>query len=79
MLSGLYEFPWGEEKLFLEQNPQDTNQEVSHVFSHFKLILHIYKIITTQISEKGKWVKVDDLAKYPFSTLMKKVGKKVFI
>ena len=79
LLSGLYEFPWGEEKLFLEQNPQDTNQEVSHVFSHFKLILHIYKIITTQISEKGEWVKVDDLAKYPFSTLMKKVGKKVFI
>ena len=73
LLSGLYEFPWSEEELFATFPKTDTNVEVTHVFTHFKLVLHIYKINHQTIAGEGIWVKIADLTKYPFSTLMKKV------
>ena len=75
LLSGLYEFPWSEEKLFSELPQQDTQKEITHVFTHFKLVLHIYKIKTEQVSKPGQWVAIENLPNYPFSTLMKKVAK----
>ncbi len=75
LLSGLYEFPWSEEKLFSELPQQDTQKEITHVFTHFKLVLHIYKIQTEQMSEPGQWVARENLSNYPFSTLMKKVER----
>ena len=75
LLSGLYEFPWSEEKLFSELPQQDTQKEITHVFTHFKLVLHIYKIQTEQMSEPGQWVERENLSNYPFSTLMKKVER----
>ena len=75
LLSGLYEFPWSEEKLFTELPQKDKKKEVTHIFTHFKLVLHIYKIQTEQIDASGQWVSRDEIPNYPFSTLMKKVGR----
>lgn len=77
LLSGLYEFPWCDEgKLFENSNPQDTGQEVSHVFTHFKLTLRIYSLKLEQKPSDGFFVPVTSLSAYPFSTLMTKVYKR---
>ena len=78
LLSGLYEFPWSEDKLFTELPQQDTQKEVTHIFTHFKLVLHIYKIQTEQIDASGQWLSRDEIPNYPFSTLMKKVGRYLY-
>lgn len=76
LLSGLYEFPWIEEGT-LFPDAQDTENEVTHVFTHFKLILRIYTLRTddSPLSD-GMFVNPKTLENYPFSTLMKKVIKK---
>lgn len=76
LLSGLYEFPWtGEGTLFSDVH--DTENEVTHVFTHFRLILRIYtfKADISPLSD-GMFVSPKTLENYPFSTLMKKVIKK---
>lgn len=75
LLSGLYEFPWSEEELFASLPKIDTEIEVTHIFTHFKLVLHIYKISNQTIQGDGHWVKIANLKEYPFSTLMKKVSQ----
>lgn len=72
LLSGLYEFPW-DEKPGAEYI--DTEITVTHVFTHFKLILNLCLICATEIVLDGQFVPVSDLDKYPMSTLMKKVIK----
>lgn len=76
LLSGLYEFPWIDEGT-LFTNAKDTGNEVTHVFTHFKLTLSIYtlKTATSPLSD-GMFVAPETLENYPFSTLMKKVIKK---
>ena len=77
LLSGLYEFPWVDDgKLYAEAN--DTQKEVVHVFTHFKLILRIY-IMQKDSSplNDGIFVAPQNLAQYPMSTLMKKVINKI--
>lgn len=76
LLSGLYEFPWIEEGT-LFPDAQNTESEVTHVFTHFKLTLRIYTL-RTDISplSDGMFVTLKTLEDYPFSTLMKKVIKK---
>lgn len=76
LLSGLYEFPWSDDGI-LYPNAQDTTNEVTHVFTHFKLTLQIYTLQrdTSPISD-GMFVNPETLENYPFSTLMKKVIKK---
>ena len=75
LLSGLYEFPW-EEDDSLNFDSKDTTLEVSHVFTHFKLVLKIQILSAEEIDLKGQFVPQETLQNYPFSTLMKKVYKK---
>lgn len=76
LLSGLYEFPWSDsEPLF--PNAQDTKLEVTHVFTHFKLHLKIYKITSdTSLVQDGIFIPPEKLKDYALSTLMKKVWHK---
>lgn len=73
LLSGLYEFPWSEDKLFPQHLCQDTNKEISHIFTHIKLTLHLFTIHSDIKPTNGIFVQPEELEKYPFSTLMKKV------
>lgn len=73
LLSGLYEFPWSEEKLF--NKAKNTQKQVVHVFTHFKLILNIMVLQTDNVNCDGFFIPVDKLSAYPMSTLMKKVIK----
>lgn len=75
LLSGLYEFPWTDEGV-LFVDAEDTQNEVTHVFTHFKLTLRIYKLRneTSPICD-GFFIFPETLKNYPFSTLMKKVIK----
>lgn len=72
LLSGLYEFPWAENKIIAEA--KETNAAVSHVFTHFKLTLRICCLRTQKaVMSEGCFVPVGKLCDYPMSTLMKKV------
>ena len=72
LLSGLYEFPWSDgAQLF--QDAKDTGCEVSHTFTHFKLILKICLLQQENCPEAGKFIRPENLSAYPVSTLMKKV------
>ena len=71
LLSGLYEFPWGEEKLFSQA--KKTNKQIVHVFTHFKLTLHLCTLASEHTVMNGMFVPFDKLSDYPMSTLMKKV------
>ncbi|MBP3687823.1 MAG: A/G-specific adenine glycosylase [Alphaproteobacteria bacterium] len=76
LLSGLYEFPWVDEGV-LFPTAQDTENAVTHVFTHFKLTLQIYTFCTdTSPIADGIFIAPQNLNNYPFSTLMKKVIKK---
>lgn len=75
LLSGLYEFPWSEENLYV--NAEDSGQEVTHVFTHFKLVLHLYKVQNATPRGDGFFVAPKLLDNYPFSTLMRKVIEKL--
>lgn len=72
LLHGLWEFPWSENVLLPEKYPT-----IVHVFTHFKLTLQIVKKKPPFSVENGVWVKAKDFPKYPFSTLMQKVIKKI--
>lgn len=72
LLSGLYEFPWSEDKLFAQA--KDSGMTVSHVFTHFKLTLHICFLKMQKLPlPEGCFISPDKLSDYPVSTLMKKV------
>lgn len=74
LLSGLYEFPWAETKLY----PQaaDSGLRISHVFTHFKLTLNICTCQMEKPDSDGKFIPQTDLENYPLSTLMKKAYKR---
>lgn len=74
LLSGLYEFPWNEKNIYPQA--QNTGKVISHVFTHFKLTLHIYAFQAEQMDGGGKFIKPEHLKDYPVSTLMKKVFNK---
>lgn len=77
LLSGLYEFPWSETDVpFDTQNAADTETEVSHTFTHFRLTLRIYTLKSDDVNIGGIFVPVKNIADYPFSTLMKKIWQK---
>lgn len=74
LLSGLYEFPWDDSKP-LFSNAVDSGKEVVHVFTHFKLTLRVYRLITDiPPITNGIYVSLHQLSDYPLSTLMKKVA-----
>ncbi|MBO4285156.1 MAG: A/G-specific adenine glycosylase [Alphaproteobacteria bacterium] len=74
LLSGLYEFLWSNEKIFA--NAVETSMSVSHVFTHIKMNLKICRLSAEKIKNDGFFVLPQNLKKYAFSTLMKKVIKK---
>lgn len=71
LLSGLWEFPWSEDDKPLP-GAEDTGSSVTHVFTHIKLRLKIYKL-EKEYSGDGIFIAPDELDNFPFSTLMKKV------
>ncbi len=75
LLSGLYEFPWQENEDENACGGTDTGKEVSHVFTHFKLTLKIFRAEAEKIEADGFFTAPAELENYPFSTLMKKVWK----
>ena len=77
LLSGLYEFPWHyDNDPTFEGNWQETGKNITHVFTHFHLTLHIVKGISkTGIRPDGIFVTRQELKNYPFPTLMNKVIK----
>ncbi len=74
LLSGLYEFPWSEERLF--KNAKETNQSVCHIFTHINMNLKICELKSDSVFSDGFFVLPQELDKYAFSTLMQKVIKK---
>lgn len=85
LLSGLFEFPWQADEshypLFEHPCWNQTQQTVSHTFTHFQLTLQIVRL---QVSENesiplsnGIFVLPEHFSDYPFSTLMKKVMKQL--
>lgn len=74
LLSGLYEFPWSEEKLY--KNATETNQSVCHIFTHINMNLKICELDCDSVCSDGFFVLPQNLNKYAFSTLMQKVIKK---
>jgi A/G-specific adenine glycosylase len=71
LLSGLYEFPWGDMTF---KEAIDSQKEISHIFTHIKLILRIYVIRSdTSPIDDGFFVSPKEFKNYAFSTLMKKV------
>lgn len=74
LLSGLYEFPWGENEIsFGSADVYDSGCEVTHVFTHFKLTLRIFAGKTEEARSDGKFVAPERLSELAMSTLMKKV------
>lgn len=73
LLSGLYEFPWSDSSP-LFSGGEYIGKDVTHVFTHFKLVLQIYKM-KSEISPlaDGIYVAPEKLKDYALSTLMKKV------
>ena len=77
LLSGLYEFPWGDDIKVLK-NAKDTSKEITHIFTHIKLTLKIYIVNSDKSPIKdGIFVAPEELDKYALSTLMKKVYAKM--
>ena len=78
LLSGLYELPWCDEgKLFTDKKVTETEKSVTHIFTHIKLNLQIGILEDEHPNFDGFFVSVNKLSDYPFSTLMKKVFKKI--
>ena len=77
LLSGLWEFPWNIDGNVPPFNADwiKLNKTIHHVFTHIDFTAEIY--IAKNVSENGKFVSVDDLKNYAFSTMMKKVIKAI--
>jgi len=76
LLFGLYEFPWNTDKPVVK-GAENTGVKVTHIFTHIKLTLEIYKLASAKNPcTDGVYVKPSDLKNYALSTLMKKVFAK---
>ncbi len=76
LLTRLYEFPWQDEGKIWEE-AEDTGKAVTHIFTHIKLTLRIYKIKSNKpLIANSFFVSKEALTEYPLSTLMKKVINK---
>lgn len=81
LLSGLWEMPWNEEKIFpFEAQWEEMPHKVRHVFTHIELELSFYTTqapLPEELSATGLFVSKEELGSYAFSTLMKKVLAKL--
>ena len=77
LLSGLFEFPWNLDdiKVPFPANWVKTDKSVRHVFTHIDFTADIY--IAKNVKSDGLFVHPSDIKEYAFSTLMKKVIKKI--
>lgn len=77
LLSGLYEFPWTDDgQLSVMGCAENSGQQITHTFTHFKLTLNIFILKTDSLPLDGHFVSIDKLKDYPISTLMQKVWRK---
>ncbi|MDD4556103.1 MAG: A/G-specific adenine glycosylase [Alphaproteobacteria bacterium] len=74
LLANLYEFPWEEDGL-INLSSTDLQKEVTHIFTHFKLVLKLHKVQSETPNLGGQFISVNDLKNFPFPTLMQKVWK----
>ncbi len=82
LLSGLWELPWVEEGSIPPFDADWVKRagSVRHVFTHFDLTLDMYETTVVSVPndlKSGVFVEADNLSGYAFSTLMKKVLKKI--
>lgn len=79
LLSGLYEFPW----VYREEKPpypikEKSLGQITHIFTHFKLVLDVYSCQTDdRQNDGGFFVPSDEFQNYPFPKLMLKVIQKM--
>ncbi len=69
LLKGLWEFPWSLNELNF--NAYKTNRTVRHIFTHIDMKLDIW--IGKATNEKGTFIPLHQINRYPMSNLMKKV------
>lgn len=75
LLTGLYEFPWGNMEFTGAEN---SGYSVTHIFTHIRLTLQIYTVSSDELLvNDGVFVAPDKFKDYAFSTLMKKIWKKM--
>ena len=81
LLSGLWEVPWDEESTFPFEAPwEELPHKVRHVFTHFELELSFYTVsapFPAGFTAVGIFISREEVHHYAFSTLMKKVLKKL--
>ncbi len=82
LLSGLWELPWTDDGVSFPFQSEwiDKHQKIYHVFTHFDLTLNLYETTVNEIPsclKEGIFVSKTELSSYAFSTLMKKVLKKL--
>ncbi|MBQ4084503.1 MAG: A/G-specific adenine glycosylase [Alphaproteobacteria bacterium] len=81
LLSGLWEIPWAEEEVMpFESVWKKYSVQVRHVFTHFDLTLSFFECTESYPADflkGGVFVSVAERENYAFSTLMKKVLKKL--
>ncbi len=70
LLSGLWEFPWTD-----NEPPFAAETCVTHTFTHIRLTLRLSERRATAAPTEGVFVSPAELARYPLSTLMKKVWR----
>ena len=74
LLANLYEFPWEEDEA-IELSSENLKKEITHIFTHFKLILKLHNVQSENPKLGGQFIPVEELEHFPFPTLMKKVWK----
>ncbi|MBQ7208957.1 MAG: A/G-specific adenine glycosylase [Lentisphaeria bacterium] len=81
LLAGLWELPWSDDGAFpFAAEWREMPQQVRHVFTHFDLELKFFRCESPfpgEFTSGGVFVPDDRLKEYAFSTLMKKVLKKL--
>ncbi|MBR7138819.1 MAG: A/G-specific adenine glycosylase [Lentisphaeria bacterium] len=81
LLSGLWELPWNEEGVFpFETKWEEMKLSVRHIFTHMDLELKFFKAVPPfpeAFTAHGVWITPGETELYAFSTLMKKVLKKL--
>lgn len=81
LLSGLWELPWTEDGAFpFDGNWENLSLSVRHVFTHFDLTLCFFECkepYPKAFLKEGVFISREQRENYPFSTLMKKVLKKL--
>lgn len=77
LLHGLYEFPWSDHIPEWITEVTDSQQQVTHIFTHIKMTLKIMLTTANRSPSEGLFIAPKELDNYPLSTLMQKVRQKI--